>query len=145
MALFDCLHDMGHPAGVAGQVHETLGPDGAWLVVEPRSGDTVAENLNPVGRICYAASAIICTPCSQAQEVGAARGAQAGEERLADVIRQGGFRIVRRAAETPFNLIREARKSADLNSAATALPCLAHRSTVNFSRASRSGPVARRK
>lgn len=110
VAFFDCLHDMGDPVGAARHVHETLGSDGAWLVVEPRAGDTVAENLNPVGRIYYSASTMICTPCSQAQEVGAALGAQAGERLLAGVIREGGFRTVRRAAETPFNIVLEARK-----------------------------------
>lgn len=110
VAFFDCLHDMGDPVGAARHVHDTLGPDGAWLVVEPRAGDTVTENLNPVGRIYYSASTMICTPCSQAQEVGAALGAQAGERLLAEVIRKGGFATVRRAAETPFNIVLEARK-----------------------------------
>lgn len=110
VAFFDCLHDMGDPVGAAAHVHSALGPDGAWLVVEPRAGDTVTENLNPVGRIYYSASTMICTPCSQAQEVGMALGAQAGEKQLSEVIRRGGFKSVRRAAETPFNIVLEARK-----------------------------------
>jgi SAM-dependent methyltransferase len=109
VCFFDCLHDMGDPAGAAAHVRSTLAPDGTWLVVEPFAGDDVADNLNPVGRIFYAASTQICTPASLSQEVGLGLGAQAGEARLAEVIRSGGFRSVRRAAETPFNLVLEAR------------------------------------
>ena len=109
VTVFDCLHDMGDPAGASGHVHETLAPDGTWMIVEPFAGDRVEENLNPVGRIFYGASTVICTPASLSQEVGLALGAQAGEARLAEVVKQGGFSSVRRAAETPFNLVLEAR------------------------------------
>ena len=106
---FDCLHDMGDPAGVARQVRAALAPGGAWMIVEPRAGDTVEENLNPVGRAYYAFSTLLCTPSSLSQEVGLALGAQAGEARLKAVLESAGFTSVRRAAETPFNLVLEAR------------------------------------
>jgi 2-polyprenyl-3-methyl-5-hydroxy-6-metoxy-1,4-benzoquinol methylase len=111
VAFFDCLHDMGDPAGAAKHVFESLAPDGAFMVVEPMAGDSVESNLNPVGRVFYCASTMICTPASKAQEVGAALGAQAGEKRLREVLMAGGFKKVRRAAETPFNLILEARRA----------------------------------
>ena len=109
VAVFDCLHDMGDPVGASAHIHETLDPEGTWMIVEPFAGDSVEENLNPVGRIFYGASTMICTPASLDQEVGLALGAQAGEERLTEVIREGGFGEVRRATETPFNLILEAK------------------------------------
>jgi hypothetical protein len=109
VAMFDCLHDMGDPVGAARHVRETLAPDGTWLVVEPNAGDTVAGNLNPVGRIYYSASSMICTPASRAQQVGLCLGAQAGPARLTEVISAGGFDRVRVAASTPFNLVFEAR------------------------------------
>jgi SAM-dependent methyltransferase len=109
VCVFDCLHDMGDPAGASAHVLETLAPDGTWLIVEPFANDRVEDNLNPVGRVFYGASTVICTPASLSQEVGLALGAQAGEERLAEVIRSGGFTTVRRATETPFNLVLEAR------------------------------------
>jgi 2-polyprenyl-3-methyl-5-hydroxy-6-metoxy-1,4-benzoquinol methylase len=109
VAVFDCLHDMGDPAGAAAHVRETLDSDGTWMIVEPFANDRVEDNLNPVGRVFYGASTVICTPASLAQEVGLALGAQAGESRLAEVIMEGGFTRVRRATETPFNLILEAR------------------------------------
>jgi 2-polyprenyl-3-methyl-5-hydroxy-6-metoxy-1,4-benzoquinol methylase len=109
VCVFDCLHDMGDPVGASRHVRETLAPDGAWMIVEPFANDRVEENLNPVGRVFYGASTVICTPASLAQEVGLALGAQAGEARLASVLKEGGFGQVRRAAETPFNLILEAR------------------------------------
>ncbi len=109
VAVFDCLHDMGDPVGASAHIRQTLAPDGTWMIVEPFAGDRVEENLNPVGRIFYGASTVICTPASLSQEVGLALGAQAGEARLAEVIQQGGFSSVSRAAETPFNLILEAR------------------------------------
>ncbi len=109
VCVFDCLHDMGDPVGASAHVRETLAPDGTWLIVEPYANDRVEDNLNPVGRVFYGASTVICTPASLSQEVGLALGAQAGEERLAEVIRQGGFTRVRRATETPFNLVLEAR------------------------------------
>ena len=106
---FDCLHDMGDPVGVARQVRAALAPGGAWMIVEPRAGDTVEENLNPVGRAYYAFSTLLCTPSSLSQDVGLALGAQAGEARLRSVLEAAGFTTVRRAAETPFNLVLEAR------------------------------------
>lgn len=109
VACFDCLHDMGDPAGAAAHVRETLRPDGTWMIVEPMAGDELTENLTPVGRLYYAASTMICVPTSLAQETGLALGAQAGERRLSQVIREGGFASVRRAAETPFNMVLEAR------------------------------------
>jgi 2-polyprenyl-3-methyl-5-hydroxy-6-metoxy-1,4-benzoquinol methylase len=109
VAVFDCLHDMGDPVGASAHIHDALEPDGTWMIVEPFAGDSVAENLNPVGRVFYGASTVICTPASLDQEVGLALGAQAGEQRLAEVIKEGGFSEVRRATETPFNLILEAR------------------------------------
>ena len=107
--MFDCLHDMGDPVGAARHVREAIAPDGTWLVVEPMAGDRLEDNLNPLGRIYYAASTLVCVPTSLAQEVGTALGAQAGEARLREVITSGGFRTVRRAAETPFNMVLEAR------------------------------------
>ena len=109
MCVFDCLHDMGDPVGAASHVRETLADDGTWMIVEPFAGDSVQENLNPVGRIFYGASTVICTPASLDQEVGLALGAQAGQARLTEVLGEGGFTRVRRATETPFNLILEAR------------------------------------
>ncbi|HMD52834.1 MAG TPA: class I SAM-dependent methyltransferase [Solirubrobacteraceae bacterium] len=109
VCVFDCLHDMGDPEGASRHVLETLDSDGTWMIVEPFANDCVEENLNPVGRIFYGASTVICTPASLAQEVGLALGAQAGEARLTEVLEQGGFSRVRRATETPFNLILEAR------------------------------------
>jgi 2-polyprenyl-3-methyl-5-hydroxy-6-metoxy-1,4-benzoquinol methylase len=106
---FDCLHDMGDPVGTARQVRAALAPDGAWMIVEPRAGDSVQENLNPVGRAYYAFSTLLCTPSSLAQEGGLALGAQAGEARLREVLESAGFTRVRLAAETPFNLVLEAR------------------------------------
>jgi 2-polyprenyl-3-methyl-5-hydroxy-6-metoxy-1,4-benzoquinol methylase len=106
---FDCLHDMGDPVAVARAVRAALAPDGAWMIVEPRAGDTVAENLNPVGRAYYAFSTLLCTPSSLSQEGGLALGAQAGEARLSEVLGAAGFTQVRRAADTPFNIVLEAR------------------------------------
>jgi SAM-dependent methyltransferase len=109
VTMFDCLHDMGDPVGAARHVHGTLKPDGTWMIVEPRAGDRVEENLNPVGRAYYGFSTLLCTPASLSQDVGLALGAQAGEARIGDVIGAGGFTHFRRAAETPFNLVFEAR------------------------------------
>ncbi|HET8758644.1 MAG TPA: class I SAM-dependent methyltransferase [Solirubrobacteraceae bacterium] len=106
---FDCLHDMGDPVGAARHVRASLDADGTWLIVEPFANDRTEDNLNPVGRIYYAASTLLCTPASLSQEVGLALGAQAGETRLHDVITAGGLTRFRRAAQTPFNLIFEAR------------------------------------
>jgi SAM-dependent methyltransferase len=109
VTMFDALHDMGDPVGAVAHVRETLGPDGALMLVEPMAGDTLAENLNPVGRVYYAGSTHICVPTSLNQDVGAALGAQAGERRLREVVREGGFSLLRRTAATPFNMVLEAR------------------------------------
>ncbi|MDN5869528.1 MAG: methyltransferase domain-containing protein [Nitrococcus sp.] len=109
VAAFDCLHDMGDPVGVAEHVLDTLEPDGAWMLVEPFANDRVEQNLNPLGRAFYSISTLVCTPCSLSQEVGYGLGAQAGEARIREVVTKGGFGRFRRAAETPFNLIYEAR------------------------------------
>jgi len=109
VCFFDCLHDMGDPVGAARHVRETLAPDGTWLLVEPMAGDRVEDNLNPVGRLFYSVSTLVCTPASLAQEVGLALGAQAGEGRLRNVLEQAGFTRIRRATQTPFNLVLEAR------------------------------------
>jgi SAM-dependent methyltransferase len=109
VAFFDCLHDMGDPVGAAKHVRQTLAPDGTWLVVEPFADDTVEGNLNPVGRIFYAASTMICVPASLSQAGAMGLGAQAGEARLRKVVTEGGFTRFRRATQTPFNLILEAK------------------------------------
>src|SRR5262245_40902617 len=106
---FDCLHDMGDPAGAAAHIRTMLKSDGTWMVIEPMAGDRLEDNINPVGRLYYAGSTLICVPTSLSQEVGAALGAQAGEAKLREVIGSAGFRSVRRATETPFNMILEAR------------------------------------
>ena len=110
ICLFDCLHDMGDPQGVCRHLREQLDPEGTLLIVEPFAGDSVADNLNPVGRVYYGASTLLCTPNSLAQEVGTALGAQAGEARLREVVTGAGFGRFRRAAETPFNLVFEAKR-----------------------------------
>jgi len=109
VAFFDCLHDMGDPAGAARHVLSSLAPDGTWLIVEPFANDDTVGNLNPIGRVFYSVSTLVCTPASLSQEVGTALGAQAGETRLRDVVTAAGFTRFRRAAETPFNLVFEAR------------------------------------
>jgi SAM-dependent methyltransferase len=108
IAFFDCLHDMADPVGAARHACQALKPDGTCMLVEPFAGDTVASNLNPVGRLYYGASAQICVPVSLARH-GPALGAQAGEARLGAVMREAGFTRFRRATETPFNLVLEAR------------------------------------
>lgn len=109
VTFFDCLHDMGDPVGAAAHVRQTLAADGTWMIVEPFAHDHLEDNLNPVGRIFFAASTMICTPASLSQEVGLGLGAQAGEGRLRGVVTKAGFTRFRRANETPFNLILEAR------------------------------------
>jgi ubiquinone/menaquinone biosynthesis C-methylase UbiE len=109
VTFFDCLHDMGDPVGAAAHVSRSLKRDGSWMIVEPMAADSLEENLNPVSRLYYAASTMICVPTSLSQEVGTALGAQAGEAKLREVITAGGFASVRRATETPFNMILEAR------------------------------------
>jgi hypothetical protein len=106
---FDCLHDMGDPVGAARYTREALKSDGHWLLVEPFANDDVKDNLNPIGRVFYSASTLICTPASLSQEVGAGLGAQAGEGKLREVADAAGFSSFRRITETPFNLILEGR------------------------------------
>jgi 2-polyprenyl-3-methyl-5-hydroxy-6-metoxy-1,4-benzoquinol methylase len=109
VTFFDCLHDMGDPVGAAAHVRKALKDDGTWMIVEPFANDATADNHNPVGRVYYSASTLICTPASRSQEVGLGLGAQAGEARLRGVANEGGFTRFRRATETPFNLVLEAR------------------------------------
>lgn len=109
VTMFDCLHDMGDPVGAAAHVLQTLEPDGTWMIVEPYAGDRLEDNLTPVGRVFYGASTLVCTPASRDQEVGLALGAQAGEASLGEVVAAGGFTRFRRATETPFNIVLEAR------------------------------------
>jgi len=109
VCLFDALHDMGDPVGAARRIRQALAPDGTLLIVEPNAGDALEQNLNPVGRTYYGLSTVICTPDSLAQEVGLGLGAQAGERQLALLLREAGFSHVRRATETPFNIILEAK------------------------------------
>jgi SAM-dependent methyltransferase len=109
VTFFDCLHDLGDPAGAARHVRTTLGPDGTWMIVEPHASDRLEDNLNPIGRIFYSASTMFCTPASLSQEVGAALGAQAGEPRVRELTEAAGFSRFRRAAETPFNSVYEVR------------------------------------
>ncbi len=109
VTFFDCLHDMGDPAGAASHVRSTLKKDGTWMIVEPFAGDRPEKNFNPIGRAFYGASTLLCTPASLSQEVGLALGAQAGEKRLREVVTSAGFTQFRRATQTPFNLIFEAR------------------------------------
>jgi SAM-dependent methyltransferase len=109
VAVFDCLHDMGDPVGAAKHVHQSLAPAGTWMIVEPFANDELKDNLNPVGRVYYSFSTLLCTPCSRSQEVGLCLGAQAGESRIREVITAAGFSRFRRATETPFNIVYEAR------------------------------------
>jgi ubiquinone/menaquinone biosynthesis C-methylase UbiE len=110
VTMFDCLHDMGDPRGCAAHIKKLLKPDGAWMLVEPIAADQAGDNVaSPVSRLYYNASTMICVPTSKAQEVGEALGAQAGEAKLAEVIKSGGFSSVRRATEGPFNMVLEAR------------------------------------
>jgi SAM-dependent methyltransferase len=109
VTFFDCLHDMGDPVGAARHVRQSLAPGGAWMLVEPIAGDRLEDNLNPVGRLYYAASTLLCTPASLSQEVGLALGAQAGEKRLREVLTEAGFTRVRRVAQTSANMILEVR------------------------------------
>ena len=109
VTMFDCLHDMGDPVGAARKVRDLLAADGTWMIVEPAAGDSVEDNLNPVGRAYYGFSTLLCTPASLSQEVGLALGAQAGEARIREVVETAGFTRFRRVAETPFNLVFEAR------------------------------------
>ncbi len=110
VTMFDCLHDMGDPAGAARHVLGSLAPDGSWMIVEPAAGDRVEDNLNPVGRAYYGFSTLLCTPSSLAQEVGLALGAQAGEARIRAIANGAGFGSFNKVASTPFNNVFEARR-----------------------------------
>jgi SAM-dependent methyltransferase len=109
VAVFDCLHDMGDPVGAAAHVRQSLAKNGTWMIVEPFANDQLQDNLNPVGRVMYSFSTLLCTPCSRSQEVGLCLGAQAGEARIREVVTAAGFNRFRRATETPFNIVFEAR------------------------------------
>jgi SAM-dependent methyltransferase len=109
VAVFDCLHDMGDPIGAAAHVRQSLAKDGTWMIVEPFANDRLQDNLNPVGRVYYSFSTLLCTPCSRSQEVGLCLGAQAGEARIREVVTSAGFTRFRRVTETPFNIVYEAR------------------------------------
>jgi SAM-dependent methyltransferase len=109
VAVFDCLHDMGDPIGAAAHVRQSLAKDGSWMIVEPFANDQLKDNLNPVGRVYYSFSTLLCTPCSRSQEVGLCLGAQAGEARIREVVTSAGFSRFRRATETPFNMVYQAR------------------------------------
>ncbi len=109
VTVFDCLHDMGDPVGAAKHVRQALAEDGTWMIVEPFANDQMTDNLNPLGRAYYGFSTLLCTPCSRSQEVGLCLGAQAGEARIREVVTSAGFTRFRRATETPFNIVYEAR------------------------------------
>jgi hypothetical protein len=109
VATFDCLHDMGDPLAAARHVRQALAPDGTWLIVEPYAGDTISDNLNPIGRIYYCGSTLLCVPNALSQGGGYTLGAQAGEAAIRQLATDAGFTRFRRAAETPFNLVYEAR------------------------------------
>jgi len=109
VTVFDCLHDMGDPIGAAAHVRQSLAKDGTWMIVEPFANDQLKDNLNPVGRVYYSFSTLLCTPCSRSQEVGLCLGAQAGESRIREVVTSAGFSRFRRATETPFNIVYEAQ------------------------------------
>lgn len=109
VAVFDCLHDMGDPVGAAAHVRSAMAKDGSWMIVEPFANDELKDNLNPVGRVYYSFSTLLCTPCSRSQEVGMCLGAQAGEKAMQKVVTAAGFSRFRRATQTPFNLVYEAR------------------------------------
>jgi ubiquinone/menaquinone biosynthesis C-methylase UbiE len=109
VTVFDCLHDMGDPVGAAAHVRQSLAKDGTWMIVEPFANDQLKDNLNPVGRVYYSFSTLLCTPCSRSQEIGLCLGAQAGETRIREVVTSAGFNRFRRATETSFNIVYEAR------------------------------------
>jgi SAM-dependent methyltransferase len=109
VAVFDCLHDMGDPVGAAAHVRNSLNSNGTWMIVEPFANDELKDNLNPVGRVYYSFSTLLCTPCSRSQEVGRCLGAQSGEAKIREVVTSAGFSRFRRATETPFNIVYEAR------------------------------------
>jgi len=108
-ATFDCLHDMGDPLAAARHVRQALKPDGTWLVVEPFSADDAAGNMNPVGRVYYNFSTLLCVPNAMSQPGGYSLGAQAGEAAIRQVVTEAGFTRFRRVTQTPFNLVYEVR------------------------------------
>jgi hypothetical protein len=110
VCIFDALHDMGDPVGAAAHIRESLDRDGTWLLVEPAAGESIADNLNPVGRLFYSASTLVCTPSARSQPGGYALGAQASAAQLRDVVEQGGFTHFRRAADNPVNRVFEIRR-----------------------------------
>ena len=109
VCFFDCLHDMGDPSGACAHVRDHLAPDGTLMIIEPFANDELADNLNPVGAAYYGFSTLLCTPSSLSQDVGTALGAQAGEARLRDIVTGAGFATLQRVAETPFNIVLEAK------------------------------------
>lgn len=109
VTMYDCLHDMGDPRGCAGHMRKIMKKDGTWMIVEPIAGDRPEQNMNPVGRLYYNASTMICVPTSLDQEVGEGLGAQAGQAKLSAIITDSGFSKVRRATEGPFNMVLEGR------------------------------------
>ena len=109
VAIFDALHDMGDPVGASKHIANSLSDGGTFMLVEPFAGDSLEENIHPLGQIYYSFSTMICVPASRSQEVGLGLGAQAGQKRLTEVLNEGGFSQVRRAAETPTNMVLEAR------------------------------------
>src|SRR6185503_12025670 len=109
VCFFDCLHDMGDPAGACRHVRDHLAPDGTLMLIEPFANDDIADNLNPVGAAYYGFSTLLCTPSSLSQDIGAALGAQAGEARLRGIVTDAGFASLRRVAETPFNIVLEGK------------------------------------
>jgi SAM-dependent methyltransferase len=111
ICFFDCLHDMGDPAGACASARDRLAPGGSLMIIEPFANDDLSDNLNPVGAAYYAFSTLLCTPSSLSQDVGTALGAQAGESRLRDIVLSAGFTSFRRVAETPFNIVLEAKAS----------------------------------
>ena len=109
VTMFDCLHDMGDPRGCAAHIRKIVKPDGTWMIVEPMAQDRPEDNMNPVGRMYYNASTMICVPTSLDQEVGEGLGAQAGEAKIKEVVASGGFSRIHRATQGPFNMVIEAR------------------------------------
>ncbi len=109
VCFFDCLHDMGDPAGACAHVRNQLASDGTLMIIESFAGDDVSDNLNPVGAAYHAFSTLLCTPCSLSQDVGLALGAQAGEAMMREIVTGAGFKTFRRVAETPFNIVLEAK------------------------------------
>jgi SAM-dependent methyltransferase len=109
ICFFDCLHDMGDPAGACAHVREHLAPDGTLMIIEPYANDDIADNLTPVGAAYYGYSTLLCTPSSLTQDLGTALGAPAGEARLRGIVTRAGFSSLRRVAETPFNIVLEAK------------------------------------